>query len=240
MRKVLVIIVLIATAFSSCRLIGGKRVRGNGNVITQDRNVGNFSGVRSHGFFDVYLTSGPTNSVRIEAEENIQQHIQTHLEGNVLKIETEDGIWLKPRRDVKVYITSPSLNEVKVYGSGNITSQSKITNRDKMQLGIYGSGDIKADINAPVVEADISGSGNINLAGEVKEFDGEINGSGDIKAADLKAEDTKVSINGSGSANIFASVKLDIAVRGSGDVRYSGPAHVTSDIRGSGSVKKVD
>lgn len=239
MRKIIVLSLMLAVIFSSCRLIGGKRVRGNGNVVSQDRSVGEFRGIRSHGFFDVILASGP-GSIRIEAEENIQPHIETIMEGDVLKIETEDGYWLRPRRDVKIYVTAPSLKEVKVYGSGNITSQSKITNPEKMQLGIYGSGDIKAEIDAPVVEADISGSGNIILSGRVKEFDGEINGSGDIKAMELMSEQTKVSINGSGNVGIYASEKMDIAVRGSGDVRYKGPAHVTSDIKGSGSVRKMD
>ena len=241
MRNIFLPAFLLAIiSFSSCNYIGGKRVRGNGNVVSQERNVGDFKGVRSHGFFDVYLSSGPTASVRIEAEENIQPHIEAFLEGDVLKVESEDGYWLRPRRDVKIFITSPSLKEVKVYGSGNITSQSKITNPEKMQMGIYGSGNIKADIDAPMVEADISGSGDIILSGQVKSFDGEINGSGDIKAMDLKTEETKVSINGSGDAAVYASMNLNIDVRGSGDVRYKGPAHVTSDIRGSGSVKKID
>lgn len=240
MRNIFLLGALLLLILSSCNWIGGERVRGNGNLVTQERNVGNFQGIRSHGFFDIYLTNGPVPSVKVDAEENIQQHIITQVDGNVLKIETEDGIWLRPRRDVRIYISSPSFSEVKVFGSGNIISEGRISSSNKMEVAINGSGDIRVELNAPEVKADISGSGNINLQGNVKKFDAQINGSGDIKAMELVTEETHIGINGSGNAEVYANAKMDIDVRGSGDVRYKGPAHVTSDIKGSGSVKKID
>jgi hypothetical protein len=90
------------------------------------------------------------------------------------------------------------------------------------------------------VDAEINGSGNIDLKGETKRFNGEIRGSGNVRAMDLKSEDATVKIYGSGDADIFASVRLDVHVAGSGDVNYKGNAQVSSSIAGSGRVKKVD
>jgi Protein of unknown function (DUF2807). len=67
-----------------------------------------------------------------------------------------------------------------------------------------------------------------------------VSGSGDVHAYDLLSEDTKVRVTGSGDADVFASVSLDVSVAGSGDVRYKGNAKVSSNISGSGGVKKVD
>ncbi len=240
MKNIAAYSLLVLVLFSSCRFISGKRVRGNGNVITQERSVGNFSGVRSKGSFDIYLTSGPVASVRLEGEDNILEYIETNMEGNALNIETREGYNIRPKRDVKIYVTAPSFSQVKVYGSGNIVSENRISSNENMDFGTYGSGDIKVDVNAPKLTAEISGSGDMNLKGEVREFEGEINGSGSIKAMDLKTENSKVGINGSGDVDAYASVKLEIQVRGSGDVRYKGPAQVISDIKGSGSVRKVD
>ena len=96
------------------------------------------------------------------------------------------------------------------------------------------------EVDAPEVSAEINGSGNINLSGQTKKFEGNISGSGDIRAMDLKSEETKVRIMGSGDADVYASVKLDIHVAGSGDVRYKGDAQVNSNIAGSGNVRKVN
>lgn len=240
MKKLLLALLPVLTIVSSCTYITGKRVRGNGNVTTQERTVSTFSGVNTSGFFDVYVVNGPSTNVKIEAEDNLIPYIETNVEGNILKIRTKEGFSLRPKRKVNVYVTAPAFSEVKLSGSGNIISQNQISNSSKIELGISGSGDIKASVNAPSVDADISGSGNIHLEGQVKDFDGHVSGSGDIRAMDLKSETTKVEINGSGNADVFASVQLNVEVRGSGDVKYKGNPQISSDIKGSGSVKKVD
>ena len=75
--------------FFSCRFIGGKRVRGNGNVVTQERTIGGFEGVENYGSFDITLVPSTTTSIKIEAEENLQQYIETYVDHNKLQSEQE-------------------------------------------------------------------------------------------------------------------------------------------------------
>jgi hypothetical protein len=241
MKKFVISLMLVSLVLlTGCRFLGGKKVRGNGNVVMQERSVGSFRGIRSAGSFDVVIASGPAQSVKIEAEDNLQEYIEAVVEGDVLSIRTREGFRLSPKKDLKIFVTSSSLNEVKVSGSGNITSEGTITASNPMKLEINGSGDIKVQVDAPEVDAQISGSGDMQLEGNVKSFRSEINGNGDIKAMNLKSEETKVQINGSGDAEVFGSVKLEVVVRGSGDVVYRGNGQVISDIKGSGSVTKKD
>jgi hypothetical protein len=239
MKSVLLLILPVAVIVSSCGYIGGKRVRGNGNVTTVTRNPGTFSGVASHGSFNVYVSSGP-QSVKIEGDENLLELIETYVEGTTLTIQTRDGYWLKPKRDIKIFISSPNYSSIQSYGSGDIIGETPISDSTKMDLGVTGSANIRLEINAPVVDADITGSGDINLKGQTKSFKTEINGSGSVRAMDLKAEEAIVNIAGSGDAEVYASVKLKIDVAGSGDIRYKGNAQVSSNIAGSGGVRKMD
>ena len=240
MKRFLLLLLPLILVFQSCRFIGGKRVRGNGNLITQDRSVGSFRSVKSSGFFDVVVANNPVQGVRIEAEDNLQEYIETTIEGDQLTISTRDGYSLRPKRDIKIYVSAPTFSSVQVHGSGNIMSGAPLNNPDKISFGVHGSGDIRVDVNAPAVNADIAGSGTVNVNGETKQFRAEIHGSGDIRAMDLKSEETSVEIAGSGNADVFASVQLNVDVRGSGDVRYKGGANVKSDIKGSGSVTRRD
>ncbi len=239
MKRVLLFVLPLAVIISSCGFVGGKRVRGNGNVRTEDRTPGSFTGVASHGSFNVFVSTGP-QSVRIEGDENLLQYIETYVEGNTLNIETKDGYWLKPRRDINVYITNPNFSSIQSYGSGDIIGRSPISDSVKMDVGVTGSANIDLEINSPVVVAGITGSGDIKLRGETKAFKSEIHGSGNVRAMDLKSEEAEVNIAGSGDAEVYASVKLKIDVAGSGDIRYRGNAQVSSNIAGSGGVRKVD
>jgi hypothetical protein len=223
----------------SCNYIRGEKVRGNGNLITQDRNPGNFSGVKASGSFDVHITSG-ANQLKIEAEDNILPYIETVVENNTLKISTKDGYWLQPKRDVTIYVAAPNFHSVEVHGSGNIIGDNTINSNNSLNVSIDGSGDIRMAVHSPNVHARISGSGNIRLSGETTVFDSEIHGSGDIRAFDMKASESKVEIGGSGSAEVVAENKLNVEVNGSGDVRYKGNPQVSSNIRGSGSVVRRD
>ena len=223
----------------SCNYIRGERVRGNGNLIKQDRNVGSFGGVMASGSFDVHISSGP-NQLQIEAEDNILPYIETTVENNTLKISTKEGYWLRPKRDVTIYVSAQDFQNVEVHGSGNIIGDNTINSRNSMNVSIDGSGDIRMTVHSPNVHARISGSGSIRLGGETTVFNSEIHGSGDIKAFEMKSAESKVEIGGSGSAEVTAANKLNVEVNGSGDVRYIGNPQVSSNIRGSGSVVKRD
>ena len=240
MRNILILSIFTILFSTSCDYITGERVRGNGNLKTEQRTAANFTGVSSHGEYDVYLSQGSSYSVRIEAEENLIPYIETYVDGNVLQIRTKDGYYLDNGSDLKVFIAAPAFATVRTSGSGNIYSDGKLNNTSPIELEVSGSGDVKVSLNAPEVRADLNGSGNINLSGETKIFACSILGSGDINAGELKSEGVDVKITGSGNAEVYASVKLHVSVTGSGDVRYHGSPETTSSITGSGAVKKID
>lgn len=240
MRNFLLLLLSVSVLAASCRFVRGKRVRGDGNVKTETREHSGFKGVVQYGSFDLLVSSGATQSVKIEAEENILPYIETYMDGDVLTVNTKDGYWLDPKTQIRVYVTSPDYQVIKSNGAGNIIGENKITATGKLDLGVSGSADIRMDVDAPEIDADITGSGNLDLKGKTKIFTGSVSGSGEIRAMELMAEETKVRISGSGNADVYASVSLDVNVAGSGDVRYKGNAKVNSNIAGSGDVKKID
>lgn len=240
MIKYVFVLLFSAVALSSCFGIFGERVRGNGDVTTEERSLNGFDGVESYGSFDVYLTSDSGYSVKVEADENLLQYIETDISGNKLRIRTARGISVRPSSTMKVYVSAPEYSVVSSSGSGNIYGKNEISSADDLDIGISGSGNIDLDVRAGKVSADISGSGSISLDGEANSISSSIAGSGDIKAGNLKTREAKIHIAGSGNANLQATEQLDVEIAGSGDVRYSGDPKVNSHIAGSGSVRKTD
>lgn len=235
--KQLIVILSALVLFSSCRY---KHVQGNGVITTQTRNASKANRIKMAGSFDVEITQGPTVSVQIEGDENLLPYFIVEDRGGYLVIKARDYFSYSSTDGIKVFITTPNVEEVILAGSGNITGKSKFTGSDKLVIKIAGTGDIKMDVNTPSVTSEIAGSGSITLSGETKDEIIKIAGVGDYRAADLKAENAKVHIAGSGDVKVFASAQLDVNIAGAGSVYYKGSPNVKQKVAGSGDVKKVD
>lgn len=224
----------------SCDHIFGKRVHGDGNITTQDRPVSNFKNVEVGGAAKVFVSQGDQHSVKVEVDQNLQQFVEVYQDGDKVIVREKSGFNLDPTGDLKIYVTSPVYNDIDVSGACDIIGQTPITNPEDISMHISGAGDMKMEINAPHVSAEVSGSGNIDLKGETKSADLDLTGAGHAHCFDLKTENTKIQISGAGSAEVYASVRLDAEVSGAGSVEYKGGAAVDQHVSGAGSVHRAD
>jgi hypothetical protein len=237
-QKVVFVFISVALiSFSSCRW---RSVRGNGNVVTETRNEGSFRSVKAAGSFDVYLTQGEGSSIKIETDENLMKYIVTEIKDDVLVIKTKQGVNLRTKNDLKVFLTSPEYQKIEIAGSGNIISESKLSSSEKISFRVAGSGDIKLnEIDAPAVEVKIAGSGKAEASGFTKSVEINVAGSGDVRFSNLKAENAEVHIAGSGNVWVYSSQLLDVHVAGGGDIHYAGnPVNIKKKIAGSGNLIK--
>jgi hypothetical protein len=240
MKRLLLISVCSLTIFSSCHFFHGERIKGSGNVIAQSRSFSDFTGVEVSSAIDLYLKQDAAFAVKVETDDNLQQFVLIKVENGVLKIKLPDNTSLDETGKLKVYVSAPLFKSMEASGACNIFSENSLTSGEPVTIDLSGSCGIQLDIKAQKISAGLSGACNVKLKGEAKEFFVEGSGSSDIKCFDLATEQTKIDISGSGEAEVFASVKLDIQTSGSSEVKYKGNATVSQDVSGSGSVKKVD
>lgn len=241
MKKLWLILLVASLAAASCNYLGGKRVRGNGNITKREHSVSSFKNVEVSGAIDLYVSQGDTKPVRIETDDNLQQYIEVNQEGDKVRISFKEGINPRPTGKIKAYVSSPLYHSIDVSGASNINGESKIVNTESMTLGVSGAGNINMDLDAPGVSAEVSGAGEVNLKGQTKNFDLNLTGAGKAHCFDMLSETTKIDISGAADADVYASVKLDAQVSGAGSVRYKGGAsNVTQQVSGAGSVKKAD
>jgi hypothetical protein len=226
--------------FSCIMFISCESITGNGNVIRENRNVSDFNQIRTSGSVDVEVKSGDHYQVTVENDENLLPYVITEVNNGVLNIRYKDG-YAMMNDHPKVFVTAPSLEKLVSSGSADITSDGVISSSKQIEISTSGSGDIKAEIDAPMVKATSSGSGDITLSGRTKDFECRISGSGDAKCDDLKSENAVIHVSGSSDVHVFASVNLKVNVTGSGDVYYKGhPSSPEIHITGSGTVKAQD
>ena len=236
--KKLVAVGLLAFFSVAAWAQGFQNVRGNENVTTEERDAGSFHKIHSSGSFDVFVTNGSNTSVKVEAEENLQKHVDVSVQGDALVIRPERGYNLRGTKPIKIYVTATGLKAIRNSGSGNIRCENTLKGSDAFEVAMSGSGNGLVDVEATTVKASISGSGNLELKGKTNSLDGSISGSGNIKGKELQSGITTVKISGSGNAEVVATQKLSSKISGSGGIKYWGDAAVESKVSGSGHISK--
>jgi opacity protein-like surface antigen len=207
----------------------------------QTRDVSGFSGVASAGAFDVFITTGGKESVRLEGDDDLLDKIETVVEGKTLHIRTKKE-YESDRldfSDVKIHVTARELNALTLSGSGRMRVNSPLK-ADAFSATVSGSGQIEAgQITSNRMEARISGSGGFEASGSAKETEITVSGSGGFEGKNFTAGDAHVRVSGSGSVYLRAENTLDGVLSGSGRIHYSGNAKVTERKSGSGRIIKT-
>ena len=237
-RKYFLGLVIVLFSFSACDF-WGERIEGNGKFVSETRQEGDVSKVKSIGNIDVVVKQGAA-SILVEADENLLPFLLTDKDDGWLKIHWKDDVNVSTDNPVKVTITSPAFEALYVTGSASIKTAEMLTSDKPISLKTTGSGNLDIQVHAPDVTAHVTGSGNIQVSGACKDADVHVTGSGRYDGQNLKAENVNANVTGSGDAIVFADETLDAKITGSGSLKYAGKATVKSKITGSGEVRKVE
>ena len=91
------IFVLLLTTISLNTFATCETIQGNGNLKKETRNASGYTGIELQGSMDVQVDYGSSNSIIVEADENLLPYIETEVENGNLKIRQKKGAtyWLR-------------------------------------------------------------------------------------------------------------------------------------------------
>lgn len=217
---------------------GNKKIKGNGNVVTENRTTSDYSGIKCAGSMDYILVAGEEGKITLEGDSNLLEYIITEVKGDNLIIKTKKGVNMSYKNNaVKVIIPFKDINTISLAGSGDLYNKD-LVKANKLSVSLAGSGDLKLEIDTDFVKGAIAGSGDLTLEGNTNTLEARVAGSGDFHGFDLQANDTDVAVAGSGDAKVFSIKTLKARVAGSGDIVYRGNPEVDKKVAGSGDISK--
>ncbi|HJQ77558.1 MAG TPA: head GIN domain-containing protein [Acidimicrobiia bacterium] len=228
-------LVLVTVSLSACSITIGFGERGSGEVITETREVSGFSEIVLEGNGRVIVEVTGTESLTIEAEDNLMPLLTSSVEDGTLVLGATESI--APTRDIVYTITASTLEGLDIDGSGHIEAAD--LSGEAFTADIDGSGTIVLpELSLDRLDATISGSGDIEVSGTASLLEVSVSGSGNFEAEGLEASDATVVVSGSGEAVVNVTDSLDATVSGSGSIEYLGDPEVTSTISGSGDIEQ--
>lgn len=214
--------------------VGQSSFTGGTEIGSTDVNPGEFEGVTLAGPDNIVFTTGSEYSIRAEGDADVLEQLRYKISDGQIKVGRENDDLLSGTSSTAiVYISAPSLNNIKLAGSGDI--QADRMNGESASLSVAGSGNITvADLQTASLSTKIAGSGDVSVAGSAQSMEISIAGSGDISGKALKAETAKIKIAGSGNVVLSSDGTVNARILGSGDVRIHGDATCETKAMGSG------
>ncbi len=220
---VALVIGLAASNFFSFGQVGAKVVNfsmdfgsitGNGNVVTEVRNVNGFDGVDVGGIFQVDIMTGKDFNVQVDADENLINHIVTEVRDGKLYIEVDHKI--RSKKGLKVRITAPAINTVDTSG-----------------VAVVSLSGVKSD----ALHIRSSGASKVSVFGESAELNVDISGATKVLAEGLSVTNAKIEASGASFAAVNVAGELNSDLSGASRVEYKGnPGSIVTKKSGASSV----
>jgi hypothetical protein len=198
--------------------------------------VQTFSAIKANGVFNIIIQHGATESVVVKGD--YPEDLKVVNEGNTLIImDTTRSRNTINDKKTNIYVTYKNLSviETELLGETKTLDTIKIS---QFNFESDGVGESSLLLNADSLTALENGVGSLTIAGKAKYATIEDNGVGKLNAKDFKVAILHASVNGVGSANVYADSAIYLDVNGVGGLTYYGTAKVME--KTAGGIGKVE
>ncbi len=261
---ILAVLIVLISAILACSVNFGNTVsvntiRGSGTLVSESREVSNFSSVELAMTGTLRITLGDKDSLTIQAEDNLMGSIQTGVSFGRLVIKTSQGTDLQPTKPITYDLTVSKLSEIIITSDGDIETENLKSSSfsivvsssgnltisglecSSLQAKISSSGNITiGNLTTDSISVTISSSGNLAIqGGQAQTQNIHISSSGEYRADPLASVSADVTLSSSGSTTIRVSDQLNGTLTSSGNVYYIGNPKVNVITTSSGKVERI-
>ncbi|MCT4614332.1 MAG: DUF2807 domain-containing protein [Marinifilaceae bacterium] len=213
----LFLIVLCFSINTACGQISGKT--GNGNVISQKREISNFENIRASAGLNVYLKQGDKEELSVEADENIIDLIETKVESNTLILSVKNRIRKSTKRDI--YVTIKNLESLKISSGVDLKSLDYLKLGD-ISIAVSSGADLDLKLDAKSTNIKVSSGADADIKGSTESLIATTSSGSDLNC--MEFESKTVEAKASSGSDIYVYVTESITARASSgaDIKYKG------------------
>jgi hypothetical protein len=187
--------------------------------------VSSFDALKASGIYELKLSQGNKETVKIEADENLQELFQVRNEGNRLIIDMKklENKNLKSKNKMKVYVTFKKIKELELSTIGNVGSEQQL-NFDDLDMKNKSVGNVDLQLTANTIDLENKSVGNVKLSGKAQNAVMKNAGVGSLEAGNFVVQTMNIENTGIGSAEVNAEKDLKVKDSFLGKVKNKGNA----------------
>jgi hypothetical protein len=183
----------------SVPIVSHNSVQGSGFIISEKRDLADFSGIDVSSAFHVEVSAQKDYEFEISADDNILPLVETSVSDGVLRISLKEGI--KASSPIRIRISVPNIDRIEASGASKISV---------------------ANLKNESLQIDSSGACRIDLAGETRDLIVDVSGAGNINASELRSKTAHVDASGASQVDVFVTDRLSSDASGASRITYSG------------------
>lgn len=237
-KSILIALILTSILFTSCNKDG---ITPSNNVTTVDKIITGYDQLSVSDQFIVYVTFSDTaESIKIEANTNLQQYITCEKQSDWLVIHLANDLNIDGSVVLNVYITTKRIYFFEGYGTSKIHLQNELIDSN-LFVRLFDASTFNGTVHVNKLFSYLSFSSNLNLEGNSESFDIEAIDASSITSFDF--ETSYFTANLEGASNIYSTVnnELDVTASGASNVYYKGNGVIVNQILSGGSqIIKMD
>jgi Putative auto-transporter adhesin, head GIN domain len=182
-------------------------------------DVKDFEEIYLNGNMSIKVLQGATYSLKIKGDPTDIQDLNISAKANLLHIYYKQS--REKRYKMTALMTVPSLRKIKLEGAISSVFDN-FQNTKAWSIQLIGASKIEIPINAETLETKISGASAAKLTGVCSDVSAKIEGASFMDGSNLNSKNTSLEVNGTSSASIKVSNKLNVVATGASSVYYYG------------------
>ncbi|MCT4663872.1 MAG: DUF2807 domain-containing protein [Flavobacteriales bacterium] len=231
----LFILSLVSCASNTSEWFG---IEGNHHVVTQERNIQEpFTKIKVSSGIEVFFTESAQTSLRVIADENIQENLITEVKDQTLHIYNKKMVRNVEKKEV--YLSAPSITDVLVT-SGAYFKSKNILKEQKLYAKATSGAGIEIEIDNSFLGATANSGASLEVAGKTEKSDLRATSGSSIRAKNLQTENLSAHANSGASIKIHVNKKIEAKATSGGSIKYYGkPNHKDITRNSGGSVRSL-
>lgn len=226
----LAILVSFSLSVGSCI----PHIRGNGNVIKEERSVNNFESISVSSGIELLINQDSSEKVVVEADENIMKILRTEVKGGKLKIFMEEGVL--HAKKMKVYVTLKTLKSLECTSGSETKSAGKV-NAENLTIHASSGSGVNMELSCNRLKAESSSGSNLRVSGTTLSVKADCSSGSEINASELIAEMGEASASSGANIKIHATKDIKAHCSSGAQINVSGnPTTRDTDSSSGGSI----
>ncbi|MBQ4822418.1 head GIN domain-containing protein [Aquimarina sp. MMG016] len=232
-----ILVTLCLAAFCCSCNIAFNGVKGEGEVIRKEKTINeNFDAIKASRGLDVILVNSDDRKVIIEANENLHEHIEVYVKGDVLYITSDENIYMADEKSI--YVSYGEISRISSTSGANLTSEESVMLKDLTISATSGS-NIKLRVKAETLNTSATSGAIMNLSGKVNNHKASATSGANIRADDLLSLITEAKATSGSNIRIHAKDQFTgKATSGANVIYYGNPEKVSEDDNSGGNVRR--